>query len=331
MKKLLLIDLLLAGAIAFIVLVISSPAGSEGSPSGTDSAWNWVSDLWSRMDSGDASLIESVLFLILGLLAIILAFIGLVIFIAVSAFLLWILKKVVFSRAFPLLILPLTVAGAGVWGAVFGQKILRETDMEALRTKLIDDPWLYSALEWFRNLEIGFLEGFLIWLSAFLLGEIVFGIIYQVVKAAGGGGSQQKTTGTAYVGGYGYGDYGGLGYSSAKEEPATNPLLQASRVDRTNFWGERNLRDSSGRKVGSLSDATFSNDQVMKDSSGTKAGRVVSGKFDSDRWDFSRQEIQDDSGNRVGDIKTNWNGERVIVNSDGKEIGKFENGKIVKK
>lgn len=254
------------------------------------------------------------------------------------------------ALVFLLLIVPISAAIGGTWAIKFGQEELRNTDMEELRTRLEEDPWLFAALDWFRNVHVGALESLLIGFCIFFVVALAFGLLLawglnkQIRygdtgdatyrrRYIAGGDSRQRVTKPTYsttTSSSGYGDYGSSGYSGSKSEPAPNPLLQASRVDRTNFWGERNLRDSSGRRVGSLSNAMFSSDQVIKDDSGIKAGRIISGKFDSSRWDFSRQEIQDDRGNRVGDIKTNWKGERVIVDSDGKEIGKFKDGKIEK-
>ena len=98
------------------------------------------------------------------------------------------------------------------------------------------------------------------------------------------------------------------------KESSVNPLFAAAKITDAMFSDAKVLKDSAGRTVGRLEKAVFSNDQIIKDDFGHKVGRLGSGE---------KQAIKDASGDKIGEIKTNFWGERVVVDKDGEEVAKI--------
>lgn len=121
----------------------------------------------------------------------------------------------------------------------------------------------------------------------------------------------------------------GSSYSSSSYDsnitPATeserdqNVFLKTAKIEKAIFSDDKILRDSSGGKIGRIEKAIFSDDQIIRDGGGKKAGRI-----EKSIWDSDKQIIKGADGKKEGEIKTNFWGDRVIVDKSGKKIGKIE-------
>lgn len=106
---------------------------------------------------------------------------------------------------------------------------------------------------------------------------------------------------------------------TSTSEPKTNPMFETSKIDKAILSDDKILRDSSGGKIGKLEKAIFSDDQIIRDSSGKKAGRI-----EQSTWDKDKQIIKSADGKKEGEIKTDFWGNRIIVDKDGEKIGRIE-------
>ena len=131
-----------------------------------------------------------------------------------------------------------------------------------------------------------------------VIGLVLVGLILWAVFSTGG-------LATGGVGG---------GGGATKET-----IGRTEKIQKEWFGDKKILIGKSGVKVGEISKAWFSDDQIIRDERGVEIGRITRSLFDKDA-----QIIQDNNGNKVGEIKTNVWGERVITDSLGNEIGKIK-------
>lgn len=237
------------------------------------------------------------------------------------------------------LVPPMFFAALGVYFIKFGHSRFKQVDMVKLESKLGDDPWLYSFLEWVRNVEIGAAESVLIGTCIFLIALLAMVLLFAKVvggqvkygdtgeaTARGrhiGKKDKRQKLGSRNYGDYGYGGYGGSSESGrAEAQPGTNPLFRASKIERGT--GERILKDQEGRDVGYLrDDPIHGGKQLMDDASGRTVGSIEPDNIHPDS-----QLIKDDWGRKIGEIKNDWKGDRVVVDEWGREMGKFRDGRI---
>jgi hypothetical protein len=149
--------------------------------------------------------------------------------------------------------------------------------------------------------------------ASIVIGSIIL-IVRTLLKSSQGAGT--NTTSTDYSGSY-YSD--STSDFNSTSEPEVSPIFKATKIDKAILSDDKILRDSSGRKIGRLEKAILSNDQIIRDSSGRKVGRI-----EHSIWDKDKQIIKGTDGEKEGEIKTDFWGNRVIVDSKGEKIGKIE-------
>ena len=128
------------------------------------------------------------------------------------------------------------------------------------------------------------------------------------------------------VGSYDEGSKVHVSFFSSKEKQKgknedLSPVFQAHTIEKAILSDDKILRDSSGKKVGSLEKAIFSNDQIIRNSDGRKVGTIEENILDKALWGLNTQSIKDANGKKIGEITTDIWGSRVITDKDGKEVG----------
>lgn len=231
---------------------------------------------------------------------------------------------------------PIWVASLVTWAISFGQEKLKPVDMAKLENQLVDYPQLYSMIESFRNWEVTTVDYISVWILTFLLTGLVAWVSYFVIalyiahrdyrrrekSLVSRPNSSDTRHGYVETGGGRSGGYeGSSGSGRSKAQPEPNPLFQASEIERGT--GERILKQAD-RDVGYLRTDSVSRDkQLMYDASGRHIDSI-----EADSVHPGSQLIKDPGGQKIAEIKTDWRGDRVLVDKDGREIGKFKDGRI---
>ncbi len=182
------------------------------------------------------------------------------------------------------LVAPIFFAIMGTIGVVigikFGQEKLKGVDMTELKAQLGEDyPWLYSLIGWFKELEIGVFESFVIGACIFLLAFLAIVRLFsklissqrsetekreaQWQQRSQGSASPSKTSKSGY-------NYGGSGESS---KPEPNPLFRAVRIERSPWSDDRIFKDDSRTKVASV------DGQTVRDLHGHKIATIKDGRI----------------------------------------------------
>jgi hypothetical protein len=107
-----------------------------------------------------------------------------------------------------------------------------------------------------------------------------------------------------------------LGSGEKSDKQATTIIRQTRTIREKTFEQGSNLEDASGRKIGDIQKAYFSNDQIIRNSDGNQVGAIRQNLFDN-----NVQDIFDEDDKKVGEIRNSILGEREIVDGSGNRIG----------